>query len=551
MYRIQNKLLVQLLNTYESYLISFLLQEKIITKSQATYIIFKKPLYPNINIFAFLLKEKIITDKHLPTIIKKTIKIEVFLSHSYIRDIHVMNLQLLDIYSKKYLTIKAKYYLSEINKDFSAKNINFKRVIVKFMIFFIIPIILSKELFCITQNILYLLQLGFKIYILIFGYQNKKNISFINNNFQYYPIYSVLLPMYREIGNISGIIKMIQSIDYPKNRLEVKLIIEEDDILMNKAIYLYELADYIQVIKVPFSLPRTKPKALNYAMNYCIGEYLVVYDAEDLPDSNQLKIALNTFHQLPKTIGCLQAKLHLYNYHENLLTLLFSIEYSLWFDFLLDGLSNKNLPIPLGGSSNHFRVKVLKDVGLWDPYNVTEDADLGLRLYVHGYFSKILDSKTLEEAPINLYAWLTQRTRWIKGFIQTFIVFFKCNHKIPFFSKFAIWNFIGLSTYSFFIMPLLIIINIFWVINYQIKIFLLSTMSISLIYILCAGLIAFNKLHGKKIYLLIVIFVWPFYFLLHSVAVYIAIVELLISPFKWNKTKHNVTKVIYTSEDIF
>ncbi|XVN43667.1 MAG: glycosyltransferase family 2 protein [Candidatus Rickettsia vulgarisii] len=178
----------------------------------------------------------------------------------------------------------------------------------------------------------------------------------------------------------------INNINYPKHKLDVKIIVEADDHTMINENILDNLPFYIHLIKVPFSLPRTKPKALNYAIQYCKGKYAVIYDAEDKPDSDQLLKAVMAFAQLPEEYACLQAILNFYaNENENLLTKLFSIEYCLWFEYFLKGLSIMNLPIPFGGTSNHFRISVLQKVGFWDAYNVTEDADLGIRLATYNY----------------------------------------------------------------------------------------------------------------------------------------------------------------------
>ncbi|CAF1580414.1 unnamed protein product [Didymodactylos carnosus] len=179
----------------------------------------------------------------------------------------------------------------------------------------------------------------------------------------------------------------------------------------------------MHLIKVPFSLPRTKPKALNYAMQYCKGKYVVIYDAEDRPAFDQLLKAVIEFDRLPEEYVCLQAKLTFYNENENLLTKLFNIEYCIWFEYLLTGLSLMSLPVLLGGTSNHFKLDILQKVGFWDAYNVTEDADLGIRLSSFNYKVWILDSYTYEESPIDIMSWINQRSRWIKGFLQTFLVF--------------------------------------------------------------------------------------------------------------------------------
>jgi cellulose synthase/poly-beta-1,6-N-acetylglucosamine synthase-like glycosyltransferase len=358
-----------------------------------------------------------------------------------------------------------------------------------------------------------------------------------------------LIPLYKEPEKVETILKSIQSFYYPKWKLDVKIIIENDDCdLIYRLFSIMIIPSYIQVIVVPFSLPRTKPKALNYAMTYAQGEFVVVYDAEDIPAHDQLLLAVNTFRALPKKYVCLQAKLNFYNADENLLTKLFSIEYSIWFNYLLKGLEVTNLPIPLGGTSNHFRIDTLRDIGMWDAYNVTEDADLGIRLYMSGYQVKVIDSITLEESPINVNNWLQQRSRWIKGFIQTILVFMFCTYKKRNMNSAQIYStyiFIGLSSYNFYCLPWLIaiillntniLISALWVIN--------SVISFVYVYGTVFHVLIHERTVKTKFSLLeyIALMFYPFYFVLHTVACYKAIWEIVTKPFKWNKTKHGESK---------
>ncbi len=177
-----------------------------------------------------------------------------------------------------------------------------------------------------------------------------------------------------------------------------------------------------EVIHVPPGMPRTKPRACNYAFAFSRGEFTVIYDAEDRPERDQLRKAVAMFRTQPRDVCCLQARLNFYNADENWLTRLFALDYALWFDVLLPGLEQLRVPIPLGGTSNHFRTSVLKSVGAWDPFNVTEDADLGVRMAQLGKRVAMLDSTTFEEAPAQLGTWLKQRARWLKGYMQTWLV---------------------------------------------------------------------------------------------------------------------------------
>lgn len=161
-----------------------------------------------------------------------------------------------------------------------------------------------------------------------------------------------------------AILRSIANLNYPKHKLDVKIILEDDDKLTIKKITKIKLPSYIDIIKVPYSMPRTKPKAMNYAMNYVLGKYCVIYDAEDVPDKNQLLDAIIAFNSLPEEYACIQSRLNFYNANENLLTKLFSIEYSMWFGVLLTYFANLALPIPLGGTSNHFKTDVIRRLGL-------------------------------------------------------------------------------------------------------------------------------------------------------------------------------------------
>jgi cellulose synthase/poly-beta-1,6-N-acetylglucosamine synthase-like glycosyltransferase len=233
------------------------------------------------------------------------------------------------------------------------------------------------------------------------------------------PMYTILVPLYKE-ANIAGrIVRYLDLLDYPPDKLDVKLLLEEDDKQTIAAVRGIALPARYDVIVVPDSLPKTKPKACNYGLKRSKGEYVVVFDAEDRPDPDQLKKALWTFRHSPEKVACVQAKLNYYNAQQNLLTRLFTIEYSTTFDLFLPGLECANIPMPLGGTSNHFKADVLKELDGWDPFNVTEDCELGVRLYRMGYRTTMVDSTTWEEATSRLWNWMRQRSRWVKGFFQT------------------------------------------------------------------------------------------------------------------------------------
>jgi cellulose synthase/poly-beta-1,6-N-acetylglucosamine synthase-like glycosyltransferase/glycosyltransferase involved in cell wall biosynthesis len=236
------------------------------------------------------------------------------------------------------------------------------------------------------------------------------------------PIYSILCPLYREGNVLPQFVEAMDKFDYPKNKLDILLLLEENDPETIAAAKKLALPSHYRIVVVPHSMPKTKPKACNYGLSLAKGEYVVIYDAEDKPDADQLKKSYLGFQKVSSKVVCLQAKLNYYNPSHNLLTRLFTAEYSLWFDVVLPGLQSVNTTIPLGGTSNHFKTKALRDIHGWDAFNVTEDCDLGARLFKEGFQTAIIDSVTLEEANSNPKNWLRQRSRWIKGYFQTFLV---------------------------------------------------------------------------------------------------------------------------------
>jgi glycosyltransferase XagB len=235
------------------------------------------------------------------------------------------------------------------------------------------------------------------------------------------PNYTVVVALYREARIVENLVKSIDAFDYPHSKLDIKLVIEQRDVETLAKISELRLPARYEVVVAPSGKPQTKPRALNIALSCARGELVVVYDAEDIPAPNQLRLAASRF-AADKKLDCLQGRLAIRNHGESWLSKLFAIEYAILFDIINPGLCALNLPIPLGGTSNHFRVQSLVGVGAWDEWNVTEDADLGIRLARFGYRVKALDSDTWEEAPYEFGNWFRQRVRWQKGWMQTLIV---------------------------------------------------------------------------------------------------------------------------------
>ena len=368
------------------------------------------------------------------------------------------------------------------------------------------------------------------------------------------PIYTILCPLYREVKVLPAFLQNMDNLDWPKDKLEVILLLEENDMETQQAALALQPPFYVRTVIVPHSEPKTKPKACNYGLNFANGEYLVIYDAEDRPDPDQLKKAYLGFLNSKANIACLQAKLNYYNPHQNLLTRLFTAEYSLWFDIMLTGLQTINTAIPLGGTSNHFRTKVLKELQGWDPFNVTEDCDLGIRLFKKGYKTAVIDSTTWEEANSNFKNWLRQRSRWIKGYFQTFFVHNR--HPITFIKEQGIHALIfqliiGARMSFMLINPFLWVMTISYFALYQyvgptIESFYPGVVFYMAVFSLIVGnfLYLYNYMIGVakrgQWTLMKFVFLVPFYWLMASIAASIAFYQLLTKPHYWEKTIHGL-----------
>jgi glycosyltransferase XagB len=308
-----------------------------------------------------------------------------------------------------------------------------------------------------------------------------------------------------------------------------------------------------RIVVVPACPPYTKPKAIDYALPLARGRYVVVFDAEDVPDPQQLRLAASRFAADP-TLACLQAELVPENASENALTALFAGEYAGLFARLLPALARWELPVPLGGTSNHFRIEFLRSLGGWDAFNVTEDADLGVRLARRGLRAEMLASRTLEEAPLGLRAWMAQRTRWMKGWMQTFIVH---NRAPGLFLKDIGWR--GFLGFEVLVGGMIVTSLLHTALVASLLVRLCLEGSAGLVprdvwdwlsfAILVSGYVgAFaiqvsGLIHQRAYALLPLQLLLPAYWFLHSFASVRAAYELIVRPVHWAKTTHGVTRL--------
>jgi glycosyltransferase XagB len=369
------------------------------------------------------------------------------------------------------------------------------------------------------------------------------------------PVYTVMVPLFRETAVLPQLLHALSCLDYPLEKLDIKIILEENDKAMHLAVSRFDLPDYFDVIVVPTGKPQTKPRALNYAMQFARGTLLTIYDSEDIPQPNQLRLAAAQLAAADENVACLQAALQFYNPYQNWLTRQFAAEYAALFHVALPALAAYKVPLPLGGTSNHFKTSALDAVGGWDAFNVTEDADLGIRLARYGYQTSILHSSTFEEANPEIWNWMKQRRRWLKGFLQTWLV----HNRNPFLllkevgpKGFCVVQCMTLGVFlSSLLHPILLLVTAWnlwptrlaatleqpW--GAEITAFSLSILLLgygSGLMLSARGLQRIGIEDWGRIVASI-----PLYWLLMSAAAWLALWDFCVAPYHWHKTKHGLS----------
>ena len=369
------------------------------------------------------------------------------------------------------------------------------------------------------------------------------------------PRISLLVPLYDEPGMIGPLVAALERIDYPRPLMDVKLLLEEGDAATRAAVAGAALPPWIGALVLPAGGPRTKPRALNLALDFCEGDIVGILDAEDRPDPGQFRAVAEHLRNAPPEVACVQCQLAWFNARENWISRCFQIEYAIWFDVLLHGWQRLGLPIPLGGTSVYFRRSALRDLDGWDAHNVTEDADLGMRLVRRGLRTEVIDSTTEEEANCRIMPWIRQRSRWLKGYLLTWL-----NHMR---SPVRLWRdlgpvgFLGLNVLllggalSYLVMPL------FWaaligslvsgepIYGERMPDWAMATLGVSLfagqaVMLGCAALALRRR---GALGLLPWVPTLLLYWTMGAVAAWKAVAELALAPYYWDKTQHGVTRL--------
>ena len=411
----------------------------------------------------------------------------------------------------------------------------------------------TASAFVLVSSVFYLAITVYKLWII--GASVRKNAAYRFSAEELavqrdWPVFSILVPMYKEPEVVPQMVRGLCAMDYPTDKLDVQLLLEEDDTATVAAARATPMPPNFRVTVVPPSFPRTKPKACNFGLALAKGEYLVIYDAEDRPEPDQLKKAVLSFEAAGPKVACVQSCLNFYNPRQNLLTRFFTGDYSAWFDLQLPGLAARKAVIPLGGTSNHFRTAILRDLLGWDAYNVTEDCDLGVRLCRAGYTTAMVDTTTWEEACSSVPFWIRQRTRWIKGYFQTWFVHMR--HPMQLFRELGPRNFlhfqalVGGVCLSFLLNPVFWALALLWFLVrpagidrlfpgpvFAIGAFCLFAGNFLFVYTILLG--CYRRRQDRLLWANLLA---PAYWVLMSIAGWRAFIQFFKNPFLWEKTQH-------------
>ncbi len=364
------------------------------------------------------------------------------------------------------------------------------------------------------------------------------------------PCISIMVPLYKEREIADALIARLRRLTYPKALLDVILVLEERDDVTRAALQTVELPSWIRAIEVPeLGDLTTKPRAMNYALDFCRGEIVGVWDAEDAPAPDQLETIARTFAQAPDDVVCLQGVLDYYNPRTNWRSRCFTIEYSGWFRVILPGIARLGLVVPLGGTTFFFRRDKLLELGGWDAHNVTEDADLGVRLSRAGYRTQIVNTTTYEEANFRAWPWVKQRSRWLKGFMVTYLVHMRAPLRLL--RDLGPKRFLGVQAFflgtlgQFLLAPVL---WLFWLttlgLAHPLEIVVAGNVLTICIYLFLAAeaanvlVGALGVIAGNRRFLIPWVPTMILYYPLGVLAAYKAVWELAVNPFFWDKTQH-------------
>ncbi len=360
------------------------------------------------------------------------------------------------------------------------------------------------------------------------------------------PVVSIIVPLFGEDTIAPRMIKRFARIDYPRELLDIVIAVESDDTATRRALSALRLPRWMRVVAIPGGPIRTKPRALNFALDFCRGSIVGVWDAEDAPAPDQIHHVVRTFREAPPDVACLQGVLDFYNRDRNWLSRCFAIEYAAWFRVVLPGLSRLGLVLPLGGTTLFFRRDVLETVGAWDAHNVTEDADLGVRLARHGYRTAIIATVTGEEPNARVLPWVRQRSRWLKGYAMTWAVHMR--HPLRLLADLGWKRFLGVQVLFLGTLSQFALAPVLWAVwlvpdslgqtGFNLSVLLAGLFVASEAVNMLIGFIGVRRAGHRRLMKWVPTMIA--YFPLGTVAAAKALYEAAVRPFYWDKTAHGL-----------
>ncbi|MCT4371187.1 glycosyltransferase [Yangia mangrovi] len=375
------------------------------------------------------------------------------------------------------------------------------------------------------------------------------------------PTVSLMVPLHREETIAATLVERLDRLDYPRAALEVLLVLEAGDRITRATLDAAALPPWMRIVEVPPGGVTTKPRALNYALNFARGTLIGIYDAEDSPAPDQLRHLVAHLSRAPPEVGCVQGILDFYNPKANWLSRCFTLEYASWFRVLLPGFARLGFAIPLGGTTVFFRREALDRVGGWDAHNVTEDADLGIRLARFGYRTELLPLVTREEANCRLWPWIRQRSRWLKGYLITWRVHMR--HPRRCLRELGAWRMLGLQLIFLAALLQLLLAPLlwgFWLYQLGVTYPLLGPATAQLLPALTVLLLGSEAVmlviglggvlrspHPRLLPFVPTLFL---YYPLATLALYKALWETLRRPFYWDKTSHGHSAPDHAGADV-
>ncbi|PID52281.1 MAG: hypothetical protein CR972_02285 [Candidatus Moraniibacteriota bacterium] len=393
-------------------------------------------------------------------------------------------------------------------------------------------------------------QSAFMIYLMMYAWENPDHIKKNKSPEQFLPpkySFAIFIPARHEEAVIADTIQSVSKLDYPEAMKEVLILINRKDDAETIRITKETIAKLGKknIRLVDFEGPLGKPIGLNIGLKNTNMDVVTIFDAEDEIHPDILNVVNTAMIQNHADI--VQSGVQLMNFNSNWYSLFNVMEYYFWFKSVLHFFANNGM-IPLGGNTVFFKKHWLERVGGWDEKNLTEDADIGIRMSAAGARTKVIydeEHVTREETPPSVAQFIKQRTRWNQGFIQVLFkgVWTKLPKKRQRFLAVYILTWLFFQGMLFVLLPFSVALALFFEMSPLLGLVVnLPFYALGFLYvILNIGLYEFHKSYDIKYSPLLIIKTAVFYFpfqILLGISAFRAIIRQLFGNITWEKTAH-------------